>query len=246
MSTPPDYLHRLTDAETCVEGLALPHPRESIHNAVGRHLERPNHRDVCVVREHFCRRIIHGRETNPTVEIKPRQGLERAAEAQARNAESLLPGRPSSLSIRQASESSVRVTWATPSPAATTIEIKWWPRTSSPEQASSSSVASDQTSITLSNISAGVMYEVQVLASVESEEGSFIAEPVTGSFLIPPGQASPGNSGGDSPPGNGNSPSTPPGQSSGEDNGPTEDWPSPPGLNRDDPPGRGNGQGNGR
>jgi len=76
MSTPPDYLHRLTDAETCVEGLALPHPRESIHNAVGRHLERPNHRDVCVVREHFCRRIIHGRETNPTVEIKPRQGLE--------------------------------------------------------------------------------------------------------------------------------------------------------------------------
>ena len=194
---------------------------------------------------------LRGRETLPpgiarAPGLENNPGLERAAEAQARNAESLLPGRPSSLSIRQASESSVRVTWATPSPAATTIEIKWWPRTSSPEQASSSSVAGDQTSITLSNISAGVMYEVQVLASVESEEGSLIAEPVTGSFLIPPGQASPGNSGGDSPPGNGNSPSTPPGQSSGEDNGPTEDWPSPPGLNRDDPPGRGNGQGNGR
>jgi len=190
---------------------------------------------------------IQGRETLPpgisrAPGLQNNPGLERAAEAQGKDSEPQLPGRPSSLSIRQVSDTSVTVMWSTPNPAATSIEIRWWPRTSAPEQSTSRSVTGNQTSITLSDIVAGVMYDVRVIASTESEEGAFYTEPVTGSFLIPPGQVSPGNSDGNSSPGNGNGPTTPPGKSDGTDNE-TEEQPRPTGRERDDPPGRGNGQG---
>lgn len=193
---------------------------------------------------------LEGRETLPpgitrAPGLEDNPGLERAAEAQARNSDRQLPGKPSSLSIRQASDTSVRVTWSAPDPAATSLEIRWWPRTENSRQASTALIAGSQTSITLSDIEPGVMYEVQLTAISESEEGDLVADPLTGSFLIPPGQASAGNPNSNGSSGNGNAPSSPPGQGGGAEDD-TEERPSPPGLDRENPPGRGNGQGNGR
>jgi subtilisin family serine protease len=175
--------------------------------------------------------------------LQDNPGLERAAEAQARNAERQLPGKPSSLSIRQASDTSVRVSWSAPNPPASSVEIRWWPRTSSPDTAASGIVSGDQTSITLSGIEPGVMYEVLVIASLTAEGETSLSDPVSGSFLMPP-RNNPSETLGpsESPRGNDNAPATPPGQS----DEPGEERPTPPGLDRENQPGRGNGQGQNR
>ena len=168
--------------------------------------------------------------------LQDNPGLERAAEAQARTAERQLPGKPSSLSIRQASDTSVRVSWSAPNPPASSVEVRWWPRTSSPDTAASSSVSGDQTSITLSGIEPGVMCEVLVIASLLSDGESTLSDPASGSFLVPPRNIPTDNLGPDDLQRNDNAPSTPPGL----------DRESPPGLDRESPPGRGNGQGQNR
>ena len=175
--------------------------------------------------------------------LKDNAGLERALETQARNAERQHPGKPSGLSIRQASEDSVRVSWSTPSPPATAVTIRWWPRTSSSDSGESVTMSGDQTSHTLSNLEAGLMYEVQVFASLSMGGETVVSDPVSGSFVIPPrGESSEAPLENETPRGNGTLPPNPPGQS----DAPDEERPTPPGLDRDNPPGRGNGQGAGR
>jgi subtilisin family serine protease len=110
-------------------------------------------------------------------------GLERSE--QARSA-LRTPGRPSALNISQASETSVRVTWAALNPAPSTIEVSWWSRTESSATASKTTLAGSATSVTLEGLSAGVMYEVSVTGTTTDGVDSVVGASTTGSFMLPP------------------------------------------------------------
>jgi len=138
--------------------------------------------------------------------LSDNRGQDRAAEARSGQATRSLPGRPSALRIQQASETSVRVSWAAVTPQADSITLSWWPRTSG-GAAQSVTLAGGATSHTIEGLQVAVMYEVSITASATIEGQNVSTAPTTGSFLIPPAPRAPAT-----PPGQGNAPgnSTPP------------------------------------
>ena len=169
-------------------------------------------------------------------------GLERAREAQERQQSRPLPGRPSALRIMQASETSVRVSWAAVTPAPDSITLSWWPRTSASAQ-QSVTLSGSATAHVLEGLEAGVMYEVSISTTTTIDGETLTGQPTTGSFLIPPAPKAPETPG----QGNGNAPvnpnaPTPPG-GNGNGNGnpggpPSVERPGPPVDVPGGPPGR--------
>jgi hypothetical protein len=183
-----------------------------------------------------------GRDRAPGLQNNP--GLERAEQAQGARDALRTPGRPSSLSLAQASETSVRVSWPALNPAPTSIEVKWWTRTGSQSSAQTQTLPGNATSVTLEGLTAAVMYEVSVTGIASLEGQTAIGATATGSFMIPPPKPVPPveRPGGPNNPNNPNTPSvpTPPGveSDSGGNGGGQGSRPTPPGLQDGGPPGR--------
>lgn len=190
-----------------------------------------------------------GLERAPGLQNNP--GLERAAQARenaaTKGAQEALrtPGRPSSLSMALASETAVRVSWAALNPAPTSIEIKWWARTSDPSTAQSATIAGDATSFTIEGASAAVVYEVSVTGVATAGGESVVGATTTGSFMIPKPKPvlpeTPGNK--PEAPGAPNTPGAPNvGGESSDSGGGQGSRPTPPGQQDGGPPGRSNRQ----
>ena len=175
-----------------------------------------------------------GLERAPGLQNNP--GLERAAQAQEKRTALRTPGRPSGLTLSLASETSVRVSWAAINPAPTSIELKWWARTSSSSTAQTVTLDGSATSFTIEGLSAAVMYEVAITGSASADGETVVGSTTSGSFMIPqPKPVVPG------PPSD--RPTTPGapevgGESSTPGNGGAR--PTPPGLGDGGPPGRPN------
>lgn len=161
--------------------------------------------------------------------LSDNRGQDRAADARSGQVTRALPGRPSALRIQQASETSVRVSWAAVTPQADSITVSWWPRTSG-GTAQSVTLAGGATSHIIERLQVAVMYEVLITASATIDAQSVSAAPTTGSFLIPPAPRAPVT-----PPGQGNAPGNP-----GPSSAPTEPGAEeqPPTNGDQPPPGR--------
>ena len=182
-----------------------------------------------------------GLERAPGLQNNP--GLERAEQAQGAREALRTPGRPSSLSLAQASDTSVRVNWAALNPAPTSIEVKWWTRTGSRSSAQTQTLSGDATSVTLEGLTAGVMYEVAITGIASANGETAVGATATGTFMIPaPKPVLPERPTGPPTPGT----PTPPGveSDSGGNGGGQGSRPTPPGLQDGGPPGRPSNPGN--
>ena len=117
--------------------------------------------------------------------LQDNPGLERAEQARGTLR---TPGKPSALTISQASETSVRVTWPALNPAPTTIEVSWWARTSSAANASKTTLDGSANSVVIEGLTAGVMYEVSITGTTTDGVESVVGASTTGSFMISPAQ----------------------------------------------------------
>lgn len=179
-----------------------------------------------------------GQQSAPGLRDNP--GLERAAQARENSTALRTPGTPSGLTLELASETAVRVSWGAVNPAPTTIEIRWWQRTSSASNAQSAILDGGSTSFTIEGLRVAVMYEVSVTGIASAEGQTVVGATTTGSFMIPKPKPNIPEAPGQNPetPGVPSEPNVGEGSSgSGGGQGPK---PTPPGLQDGGPPGRSN------
>jgi hypothetical protein len=90
------------------------------------------------------------------------------------------------VTVQQMSDTSVTISWPSLNPAPSSIDISWWPQTSSLSQAQTMTVSGTATSATLPLLTSAIGYEVSVSASVTVNGEVAFGPPTTSSFLISP------------------------------------------------------------
>lgn len=125
--------------------------------------------------------VPEGSEGTPDSTNDGQVGLDLESELGLQN----IPG-VGSVTVQQVSDTSVMISWPALNPVPSSIEISWWPQTSSLSQAQTMTVSGTATSATLPLLTSAVVYEVSVTASVTVNGEVAYGPPATSSFLMSP------------------------------------------------------------